>query len=146
MSDTNIILEITPLFYKGGYKYQSTEDFSCLQNIIIPANDIVTKWITLTKEGKLFIKAGYAWDGPSGPTYDSKNSMRASKVHDALYQLMRMGHLSQDCRDEADLLLDQILKKDKMWAGRRWYWLKGVEWFASGAADPDNVKPVLTAP
>lgn len=131
--------------YKDGYKYQLVET-EIFRTSIRPGREIETKFLFMSPSGMLSIDAGYAWDGPSGPTYDSKNSIRASLAHDALYQLMRLGLLETTWRDEADLFLDRILEEDGMWAIRRWYWLKGVEWFAAGAADPDNKKPILIAP
>jgi len=132
--------------YKEGFKYQLAENEIFINIGIKPSTSIHTEFISLFTDGRLIVMAGYAWDGPSGPTYDSKNSLRASLAHDALYQLMRMELISKEWRHLADLLLDQILKEDGMWSMRRWYWLRGVQWFASGAADPDSLKPVLEAP
>ncbi len=131
--------------FKRGYKYQlaGTEPFL---RTGIKGYTIDTRIITLNPGGDLLIYKGYAWDGPSGPTYDTLNSLRASLAHDALYQLMRMKLLPRSCRFMADNLLDRILKEDGMWKVRRWYWLRGVEWFASGATDPENAKKVETAP
>lgn len=53
----------------------------------------VNKYLTL-RNGILTIDAGYSWDGPSGPAIDTDNFMNPSLVHDALYQLIREGHLS----------------------------------------------------
>tara|TARA_Y100000310_G_scaffold219707_1_gene221111 strand:+ start:248 stop:652 length:405 start_codon:yes stop_codon:yes gene_type:complete len=132
--------------YKDGYKYQLAED-EVFENTNITLDESVqTKYLKLTKEGKLTIKAGYAWDGPSGPTYDSVNSIRASLAHDALYQLMRMGKISIDWRIDADILLENILEEDGMWGMRIWYWMRGVRWFAGGAAKKENAKKILTAP
>lgn len=131
--------------YRKGYLYQLAED-ETFQTDITPSTILRTRWIQLNPSGQLMIFSGFSWDGPSGPTLNSDNSMRASLAHDALYQLMRMGMLEQGWREEADLLLDRLLKEDGMWALRRWYWLKGVRWFAAGAADPMNKKPVFTAP
>ena len=71
------------------YKYQlMKKGYTCQVNIRkISAK---TAFIQLTAKGKLTIKRGYAWDGPSGPTIDTKTFMRGSLVHDALYQLMRL--------------------------------------------------------
>jgi len=132
--------------YRAGYKYQLADAIEFDDININPTALIKTKYITLTTDGVLRVKAGYAWDGPSGPTYDSKNSMRASLAHDALYQLMRMEKLEPGCRTDADVLLDRILEEDGMWSARRWYWLKGVEWFAGGAIKPENVKVIYEAP
>jgi hypothetical protein len=132
--------------YKEGFKYQLHEDEVFYHTGIEPVQTIKTRFIELTPEGKLTVFAGYAWDGPSGPTYDSLNSMRASLAHDAIYQLMRMGLLEGVWRYYADILLDRVLEEDGMWKLRRWYWMRGVQWFAGGAADPDNAKPILEAP
>ena len=49
------------------------------------------------------VQKDYAWDGPSGPTIDTRNSLRASLVHDVLYQAMREGGLPRTFRRRADL-------------------------------------------
>ena len=134
----------TYIRYKSGYKYQLVSDF--FVNIDIIWYDISTDYITLNNKGVLTISKGYAWDGPSGPTYDSKNSLRASLVHDSLYQCMRLGLLPNDTRVYADEELDKILKEDGMWSIRRWYWMRGVRWFAGSAARVGNIKPTYIAP
>jgi hypothetical protein len=73
--------------YSRGYKYQLEETF--VINIPIkPEKPCQNKWASLNSEGRLVIEEGYAWDGPSGPTFDTKNFMRGSLVHDILYQFM----------------------------------------------------------
>jgi hypothetical protein len=131
--------------YRQGYKYQLVESYVCDVGILHD-QDIASEYIFLGADGIITISAGYAWDGPSGPTFDSSNSMRASLVHDSLYQLMREELLPEKWRDCADMALNRILKEDGMWKVRRWYWLKGVEWFAAKAARAGNTKPVLEAP
>ena len=128
-----------------GYKYQLAKA-EVTKTSIQPEETLTTEWLMLDTDGILTIEKGYAWDGPSGPTYDSRNSLRASLIHDALYQLIRLELLPPSHRRAADLDLDRILKEDGMWSLRRWYWLRGVRWFASGAIDPDNVKKILDAP
>ena len=135
---------VSSIKYKSGYKYQLASDFSV--HIDITWYNISTDYITLDDKGVLTILKGYAWDGPSGPTYDSKNSLRASLVHDSLYQCIRLGLLPSEVRGYADIELDKILKEDGMWGIRRWYWLKGVRWFAGSAARKGNIKPTRTAP
>ena len=79
--------------YKGGYKYQLAEN-NCIERIsIFPENNIDTPYIALTTEGEITVKVGYAWDGPSGTAIDTKNFMRGSLIHDALYQLLREKHI-----------------------------------------------------
>ncbi len=132
--------------YKKGYKYQLTAAYECSIDIK-PKDLIVTEYIDFSIEGKLTIKKGYAWDGPSGPTYDSLNFMRGSLVHDALYQLMRENHLEKDeYRDPADRQLQTMCKEDDMSSIRAWWVYLGVKWGGKPAADPSNKKPVIKAP
>lgn len=86
--------------------------------------------------GLLTMKKGYAWDGPSGPTIDTKNFMRGSLVHDALYQLMRNGQLAPQWREGADQELRRICREDGMNRFRAWYVLQGVRKGAGFAARP----------
>jgi len=67
------------------YKYQLTEDYSVDSGIKVKEK-IDTPFIILEPDGNLTIKKKYAWDGPSGPTIDTKTFMRGSLVHDAFYQ------------------------------------------------------------
>lgn len=102
-----------------------------------PDKEIETKFVELNKEGALTIKKGYAWDGPSGPTIDTKTFMRGSLVHDALYQLMRAGHLDYKLhRKLADRLLRRICLQDGMLAFRAWYVYKTVRIFGEKNAIP----------
>jgi len=109
--------------YQGGYKYQLYEHYE-QSTAIIPDTDIgsdISHYIQLDTSGYLVITKGYAWDGPSGPTIDTKNFMRGSLVHDALYQLMRQGHLDRDeYRETADDLLRTMCREDGMSAIRAW--------------------------
>lgn len=98
---------------------------------IFPEVHIITEHIELSPDGKLAIKAGYAWDGPSGPALDTPSGMRASLVHDALYQLMRMGLLPILWRKEADLELRRIAREDGMSFTRARYWYWAVRMFAT---------------
>jgi Protein of unknown function (DUF1353) len=63
----------------------------------------------------------YHWDGPSGPTFDTKTFMRASLFHDALCQLIGEGLLDKKYRKYADQLLRQIALEDGMSKFRAWY-------------------------
>lgn len=139
--------------YKEGYKRQLTKTCTC-QISICPPEDIDSYFISLTKTGLLTARRGYAWDGSSGPTLDTKNSMEASLVHDALYQLMRMNMLSREHREAADLEYERICRikgrtyriKEKihqvkgMSKFRAWYQFSAVRKFASFATDPKNKK------
>ena len=132
--------------YKKGYKYQIVEEYREDIDIKVP-QDINTDYIDLTSDGRLTLKKGYAWDGPSGPTFDTRNFMRGSLVHDALYQLMREQHLDREIyRKPADMLLRLMCCQDGMWSVRAWWVYLAVRWWANPAADPAHKKPVLKAP
>ena len=85
---------------------------------------------------RLRIKACYAWDGASGPTVDTKATMYPALVHDALYQLIRLGILPPESRKEADKLFLRLLKADGMTFFRRWYFYRAVRWFGASSARP----------
>ncbi len=131
--------------YRSGYKYQLVDDYSVLVGVR-PDKDISTEFIDLEKDGILKIKRGYAWDGPSGPTIDTKNFMRGSAVHDALYQLMRQEKLSKTYRAAADMELKNICRQDGMSRIRAWWIHRGVRLGGDPSASPDARKKVHTAP
>ena len=131
--------------YRSGYKYQISDSYSHNVGISL-AEEVDLDFLTLDPTGNLVIKQGYAWDGPSGPALDTSTLMRASLVHDALYQLMRMERLPDSYRDHADDLMRKICIEAGMPTIRAWYTYHAVRWFASGANKPRNVKPVLSAP
>jgi len=133
------------IHYRSGYKYQLAEDYSA-EVVIRPDEKIETDFIDLDEQGLLTIKAGYAWDGPSGPTRDTKSFMRGSMVHDALYQLMRNGLLPSNCREDADQELHRICREDGMNRFRAWYVLLGVRKGAGFAASPKSRKEIRVAP
>ncbi len=132
--------------YNGGYKYQLKQGYS-LAIDILPASPISTAFVELGSDGRLTLRKGYAWDGPSGPTIDTKNFMRGSLVHDALYQLMREQQLDKArYRDQADRLLQRLCREDGMSALRAWWVYQGVKRFGDPAADPSNNHPPILAP
>ena len=133
------------IVYSGGYKFQLRQTYE-LFVIARPAERINLEFISLTVNGLLTIKRGYAWDGASGPGIDTKTIMRGSLVHDALYQLMREGGLAQTWRKAADKELRRICLEDGMWKVRAWWVYRAVRRCARKAALPKSVKPLLTAP
>lgn len=101
----------TDLYYKSGYKYQTSRLFVCRTGIL-PESDIHTEYISLLTDGTLIIQKGYAWDGPSGPTIDTPDTTAASLMHDAGYQLIREGYLEDCYRAHFDNLLKLTMKQD----------------------------------
>ena len=130
--------------FKGGYKYKIVDDAGFL-TYLYPEKDIDTTYITLSTDGTLTVKAGYAFDGPSGPTIDTKNFMRGSLCHDALYQLMRDGYLHiHNDRKLADQMLRDICRKDGMSKIRSWWVYKAVRLAAENSSI--NGRKVKIAP
>lgn len=88
-----------------------------------------TEYLTIFDSGLLICKKGYCWDGASGTTLDTDDTMRGSLGHDSIYQLIRLGILSEDHRIEADKLLRKWLIEDGMSHFRAQYWYEGVRAF-----------------
>ena len=132
--------------YRSGYKYQLAKSY--VQAIAIKQRtNIDTDFIKLTKDGTLTVKKGYAWDGPSGPVADTKEHMRASLVHDALYQLMRGKYLNTEGdRKKADKLFANMCEDDGVWfpIARAYYW--ALQKYGKPHAKPESKKRIEKAP
>ena len=125
------------------YKYQLMQEYT-IQTDIKPGKDLNFIFMSLTENGMLTIRKGYAWDGPSGPTIDTPDFMRGSLVHDVLYQLMRLGALDYKIyRKRADEILREICLEDGMSAFRAWYVYQAVEWFGESFAKPNPEPEVV---
>ena len=132
--------------YKSDYKYQLASDYE-IDTPILPAEDIVTDFIELDYGGVLRVVKGYAWDGPSGPFIDTRENMRASLVHDALYQLMRNGQLnSRTHRKAADKLFRDLCKQDGVSSVTANIWYEGLRKLGRPAASPANKREIRRAP
>ena len=132
------------IYYSSGYKYQIRRDFSV--HTEIKGFDVDTGFISLTQEGVLVGKSGYAWDGASGPTWDTKNSMRGSCAHDILYQLIRLGLIPKTYKEYADKLLHDLCTEDGMWSWRADYWRWAVLTFGEDSCKPSAEPPEQVAP
>ena len=132
--------------YREGYKYQLASSYS-INVDIYPTRDIDTEFLSMELGSTtLSIRKGYAWDGPSWPAIDTKNFMRGSLVHDALYQLIREGLLSIEHRGTADSILRRICKEDGMSTIRAWWVFWGVRLGGGPAASADGERSILEAP
>lgn len=132
--------------YKEGYKYQLVADYH-INTKIKPAGDIVTDYIELDSKGTLTVKKGYAWDGTSGPVLDTDNNLRASLVHDAFYQLMRMRKIkSTEHKKSADKLFRNMCKIDGVPSPVAQMYYFGLEKMGKPSTDPANAKEIFRAP
>lgn len=132
--------------YRSDYKYQLAEGYK-ISISVKPKSNIETKFIDLDTDGNLTVKNSYAWDGPSGPVKDTDENMRASLVHDALYQLMRNDKLkSRTHRKAADQEFKDICKADGVSNFRASVYYKVLRKFGKPAASPQNKKMIVRAP
>ncbi len=129
--------------YKAGYKYRLMNRVFFETKIRVKTK-IDTQSIMLERDGRLTLREGYAWDGPSGPAIDTLNFMRASLAHDALYQLMALGLLNIQHRKTADRLMRDLCLEDGMSRFRVWYTYHLVRRFGDKYAR--NQKPIYMAP
>ncbi|PJZ62892.1 hypothetical protein [Leptospira adleri] len=135
------------------YKYQLIKNYNYQTQIRtnssckIGAPDVKI-FLELSSDGLLKIESGYAWDGPSGPTIDTKTFIRGSLIHDALYQLMREEKLDPKIfREPADKILKEVCIEDGMSFFRANYVYKFVRWFGeSSAKRRDETKEWEVAP
>jgi hypothetical protein len=135
--------------YRDGYKYQLAEDEVFLETPLRPMLEgalVDTDSIRLDPYGNLIVKAGYAWDGPSGPTRDDPTNMTPSLFHDAAYQLIRCEYVSAHYRLLADQHLGQLCIDRGMWKTRSWIWVRNLRRFGAPAADPKNKKIIHEVP
>lgn len=130
--------------YKSGYKYQLTR--KALFATGITGFRGGNEWIQISTDGVVAIRSGYAWDGPSGPTFDTKSTMRASLLHDALYQLIIEGVVSVDQRLSADDELYRVLIEDGCWRIRAKAWLLAVNHFGDDYMGSGSGSSGHTAP
>jgi len=105
------------VYFKRGYKYQISEPFH-IKLEVYPFATIIRPFLEMDIVGNTKVLSGYAWDGASGPTYDSKNSMRGSLVHDIGYQLIRLGLISPAYKEYFDQLLRNLCVEDGMFKWR----------------------------
>ena len=136
-------MEPSYIEFRKGYKYQMDHQRSnpsvveidgvlwweCRLNYSYP--DCDHEWVRIRNWDNfshMLIRDHYAWDGPSGPTCDTLNSMRASAVHDGGWQLVAAGALSERYRKPFDKELKIMLKEDRMFALRRFFWYPSVRY------------------
>ena len=121
------------IIYTEGRKYQLRRSY----HMRLPedfAGFVITHASGILDDGNLTIYEGYAWNGPSGPTFDTPDFMRGPLVHDFIYDLIQGGYLNEDpFREFADRLLRQICIEDGMPIFRANYVYFAVKEFGSAA-------------
>lgn len=130
--------------YRDGYKYQLAQSHVVITPIT--GYKVEDEYYSLHETGILTIHKGYAWDGPSGVTFDTKSSMRPSLEHDAFCQMLRARQLPFELQDAVNKFFYEQCLDAGMWGWRAWLWYKAVEAADCGnpAQGPD--RPIITAP
>jgi hypothetical protein len=130
--------------YRDGFRFQLAEPFQVQTGIKVacPGN----AFVGLASDGTLTLAAGYAWDGASGPIKQDTTVIRASLVHDGLFQLFRDHELPIEHLDTANKLFMVMCKEDGMPGWLAWLVYLAVKTFGARFADPSSRKPVLEAP
>lgn len=104
-------------------------------------------FIRFDSAGRFTIAPGYTWDGASGPTIDTPDSVCGSLGHDALYELMGAKILPVVVyKDIADLWMYNRLRIDGMPDFRAWYWYKAVHVCGMPGHSKDDVIRRAPAP
>jgi hypothetical protein len=133
------------LEYRAGYKYQLAKTVS-IQTPILGLR-IDDEFFTLEEDGMLTIRAGYAWDGASGPTFDTMDSMGPSLVHDVFCQAQRAGQLDYTrWHNRVDAFFKRMCKDCGMWGLRASIWHQAVTFANAGDPVQGVSNPVQEAP
>lgn len=130
-------------YIKKKTKYRLEEEYSAMTGII--GFEAETPLIKLTLIGKLTVRYGYGFD-PSGPTIDTKSSLRGSLEHDAFFELMRLGFIPLSEMDYINDRLEYVCKQDGMLDFRAEAWDFMLDRLGKSSADPKNKPEILTAP
>lgn len=79
----------------------------------------------------------------SGPVIDTQANLKASLVHDALYQLMRESQLDHVLyREWSDRLFMEMCRKGGVMDSIAGLYFKGLKWFGAKNARPrENATP-----
>lgn len=114
-----------------GYKYISKSEEYFISDLL-KGIDIEVSFVKI-KNNIITVRKEYAYDGPSGPTIDTKAFLFGSLYHDAMYQLMREGILDRKkYKSIADKLMREVCLREGMCEFRAWYTYKTVTYFKGG--------------
>jgi hypothetical protein len=128
------------------YKYELVEDYSIQLDFYPPeGKDIITAWFCWWEDGRILIKAGYGWDGVSGPMMDTINTMIPGCLHDFGYQGLRESLFPQSYKRLFDLMFQKLMitcSKSEGMIPKAWNWTRakyaylGVKFFGSKYCKP----------
>lgn len=125
------------LYFREGYKYQVTRPYR-IKLDIAPFAPVRLQFVEMDMDGELRVLPGYAWNGASGPTIDTLDSMIGSLIHDVGYQLIRFGFVDETHKEYFDELLRELCVDDGMLRLRAAYWKWAVLNFGAGSCRPSG--------
>jgi hypothetical protein len=120
----------------GGKKLHSIFRF----NIPAPGYAGNFETIHFEKNGNVTVFPGFSWDGASGPTVDTPDTVPAALGHDVMYKLMGQRLLPTTYKEYADKWFYDRLIADGVLGFRAFAWYKAVQLFGIPAHSMDNVK------
>lgn len=129
-----------------GYRYQTMAPIEIDVSNYFPTENMCIDGFICLEGGLLKLNKGYAWDGPSGPVIHTKNWIKPSLAHDAMYQLIRNRCFKdiESARKKSDDLMYKLLLDGGMSRLRSWYSYKAVRIFGKNAIKSEtNKKPTL---
>ena len=133
------------LYSKYHYKFKVEKDLNLKLPVSMP--DFEHEYCSV-KDGVVYVKKGYAWDGASGPVFNTKNTLVASLVHDVLYQAQRLNLIEHNStnRKNADENFYELLKYFGVNPVRCKIWYLAVRFFGkkSTTKTQDNDKLLST--
>ena len=116
------------------YMYKTKRKYE--QKTTIFDRTFMNDYLCLTIGGLLIIGRDYYWDGASGVAINCEKNVRASLIHDALYQMIREGVLPLEFRLNADQMFYHVLRQDGMgWLRAKLYY-RAVRWFGEKYCTP----------
>jgi len=136
--------------YQHGLKYQLTAPWWVETGMKghaarIESHDKIP-WVELRSDGRLTMRFGWCFDGPSGPTHDTADFMGGAAGHDGWYDLLRHQRVAPHTRRFADWLLYALCRQNGMPFWRAAYVWAGVRLGATGAAKPSGGYKIEIAP
>lgn len=120
------------------YKYELTQTLEIHTNLF--GYTVNHRFFKLTPSGFLTIFKNYHWDGVSGPMIDTKDSMIGGCVHDALYQMIRLGLIRRNEKPVCDKIMYAIFNVCGMDKVRMTYAFLAVSLFGGGSCVVGDVK------
>jgi hypothetical protein len=92
-----------------------------------PQYTVDTSYARFTPDGVLIVKRGFLWSA-NFPAMNTENTRPASLVHDALYELIKDGHLPRKpFKNLADMVMRDVLLECGILDARAWAWYMAVQ-------------------